>query len=275
MKKIILFILATVLLLPILLIYSSSDDNTVNLYDVSAKKKQTKVDKSFSIQFNAKNDFNAIELFIANTSAGKNTDFKLSLYKWDNNYQTSLSNAPIISREISTVLERNKWFTWNVEAVAGEYIVHIEEPDSGSLTVNITETTYDKVRLYESHLSRGGNIEMRIKYVSKNDGLGDISANNQFVFEDFDRLAAIDGLQRELPGYEEAGPVRENKYVGIFFHTWHDWDASRGSRNVTEILKEHPDIVNDWKSKHWGNAPVYHWNEPVYNYYKNTDRLGS
>ncbi len=95
---------------------------------------------------------------------------------------------------------------------------------------------------------------------------------NTILFTDYDRFVATDGLGRTLPGYAEAGEVRENKYVGVFFHTWHDWDATRGSRNVQQIMDKNPDAVKDFNSPDWGTCPIYHWNEPVYNYYKNTDR---
>ena len=43
-------------------------------------------------------------------------------------------------------------------------------------------------------------------------------------------------------------------------------------RNITEILKEHPEIVHDWDSEHWGTGGVFFWNEPIYGYYRTDDR---
>ena len=43
-------------------------------------------------------------------------------------------------------------------------------------------------------------------------------------------------------------------------------------RNVTEILKEHPDIIHDYNAKQWGGPnDSYFWNEPIYGYYKGKD----
>jgi hypothetical protein len=36
-----------------------------------------------------------------------------------------------------------------------------------------------------------------------------------------DTWVATDALGREQPGIDEAGPVREDKWVGIFYWTWH------------------------------------------------------
>ncbi len=35
-----------------------------------------------------------------------------------------------------------------------------------------------------------------------------------------DTWVATDALGRQLPGYEECGPVRENRTVGIFYFLW-------------------------------------------------------
>jgi hypothetical protein len=274
----ILLLSVIVLSVSILLISAQSGGNAANLYDESARLMSTFVNKPYSVQFNASAEFDSIELYILNAATGKPATLELSLYKWDTNYQTTLKSTPIISEEIEEGIKSRTWLKWDLNGKmpllpeAGEYVVHIEKSGEGTLTFNVANFSYSKVRLYESYAERGGSLQMRINYTKGGGGLEDISDNIVVFNEDFDRYAATDGLGRVLPGYKEAGPVREGKYVGIFFHTWHDWNASRGTRNITEILKEHPDIVNDYNSLYWGDSPVYHWNEPIYNYYKNTDR---
>ena len=64
------------------------------------------------------------------------------------------------------------------------------------------------------------------------------------------------------------------KYVG-FYWTWHYNFISNTPHNVTEIMKEHPEIKNDfnhdlWRKKYY--ATSYFWNEPIYGYYTSTDK---
>ena len=37
---------------------------------------------------------------------------------------------------------------------------------------------------------------------------------------DSDTWVATDSLGRELPGYEECGPIRKGKFVGLFYFLW-------------------------------------------------------
>jgi hypothetical protein len=97
----------------------------------------------------------------------------------------------------------------------------------------------------------------------------------------YDYLAATDALGRRLPSHEEAGDVRENKYVGLFYWTWHTQLSAFGAQksyNVSEILKEHPDAIHDFYHPAWpanaisAHGVYYYWGEPLYGYYLDTDR---
>ncbi len=90
-----------------------------------------------------------------------------------------------------------------------------------------------------------------------------------------DTWVAVDGLGRSLPTYEEVGERDEEKFVGLFYWIWHTNFASGfEADNVTEILSEYPEAVNDFSHPAWENTPdgkPYHWNEPLYGYYQNLD----
>ncbi len=86
-------------------------------------------------------------------------------------------------------------------------------------------------------------------------------------FSDPSTWACTDGLGRELSTFENTGPKRENKYVGIFYWTWHLINSHRGTANITNVLKEHPGIEHDFNSPYWGKYPTYFWDEPLYGYY--------
>lgn len=90
-----------------------------------------------------------------------------------------------------------------------------------------------------------------------------------------DTWVAVDGLGRTLPGYSEVGETNKEKFVGLFYWTWHyNFSSGFEADNVTEILKEYPEALYDINHPAWENTPngkPYHWNEPLYGYYQNLD----
>jgi hypothetical protein len=80
-----------------------------------------------------------------------------------------------------------------------------------------------------------------------------------------DTWVATDALGRELPGYEECGPLKENRYVGMFYFitNWLGPDSD-GPYNVGEILAENPD------DPQWG-PKAHYWGEPEIGYYQNEE----
>ncbi len=80
-----------------------------------------------------------------------------------------------------------------------------------------------------------------------------------------DTWVATDGLGRALPGASECGPLKKEKWVGIFYWTWH---TPRGGPNDnTKILAGAKDGEVQWP----GNAEAHHWGEPELGYYRITD----
>lgn len=81
-----------------------------------------------------------------------------------------------------------------------------------------------------------------------------------------DTWVAADALGRHLPARPECGPLRSDRFVGIFYWTWHTHNAARGPYDVTKILAENPD------NPQWGPvAAPHHWGEPELDYYISTD----
>lgn len=90
-----------------------------------------------------------------------------------------------------------------------------------------------------------------------------------------DTWVAVDGLGRSLPTYSEVGETDREKFVGLFYWTWHyNFASTNEADNVTEILKKYPEAVNDFSHPAWENTysgKPYHWNEPLFGYYQNLD----
>jgi hypothetical protein len=88
-----------------------------------------------------------------------------------------------------------------------------------------------------------------------------------------DSWAATDALGRKLRSYEEAGAKRADRYVAMFYWTWHIYDLPPGSKvnNTTEILRNFPEALKSFDHPAWSNPGRYYWEQPLFGYYKTTD----
>jgi hypothetical protein len=90
-----------------------------------------------------------------------------------------------------------------------------------------------------------------------------------------DRWVATDGLGRKLPDITETGAPRNNKFIAMFYWTWHtDGNATFSPvMNITEILKQFPEAAKNADHPAWkGITPgVFWWDEPLFGYYRTTD----
>lgn len=82
-----------------------------------------------------------------------------------------------------------------------------------------------------------------------------------------DTWVATDGAGRVVPGHEETGPPKDEKWVGIFYWTWHR-PHTGGPNDNTKIIGDVPPGTHiDWPQ----NDSPYHWGEPELGYYLMTD----
>jgi len=81
-----------------------------------------------------------------------------------------------------------------------------------------------------------------------------------------DTWVATDALGRELPAADSCGPPRQDKYIGIFYWTWHTLQGKQGPYDNSRIIAANPN------NPQWGplGAP-HHWGEPELGYYISTD----
>jgi len=90
-----------------------------------------------------------------------------------------------------------------------------------------------------------------------------------------DTWVATDALGRTLPGHEQVGNAKDDKYVAMFYWTWHtERHADGGVVNVNQIVSTYPEAINDYDHPAWeGRIPGgNHWNEPLFGYYRIQDK---
>ena len=104
-----------------------------------------------------------------------------------------------------------------------------------------------------------------------------VTISAQSVTAESDQWAFTDGIGRTARDHEVAGDRRENKFVGLFYWTWHENRHNDSKRvvNITKTVAEHPEAMNDYNSPYWGGSQkpdVFFWGEPIYGYYQTTDK---
>lgn len=93
---------------------------------------------------------------------------------------------------------------------------------------------------------------------------------NEYHFVDTTTWVATDGLGRTVDN-SYTDTRRDNKFVGLFFHTWHTSNTNTPAVNLTEYLKKYPEIQNDYKNPLWNGISQGYWNESVYGFYRSDD----
>ena len=86
-------------------------------------------------------------------------------------------------------------------------------------------------------------------------------------------LPATDAVGRRLPTHDEVGDVRPDRFVGLFYWTWHtNFAKGMDAFDVTKFLAEHPAAIDDYDDPAWGGRKETHfWGEPLFGYYRDTD----
>ncbi len=90
-----------------------------------------------------------------------------------------------------------------------------------------------------------------------------------------DQWAATDALGRRVREYRDASDKKQDKFVAIFYWTWHqgDDDTTYHIKNITEIVRKYPEAMKDYHHPAWGDKQpgFFFWEQPLLGYYKTTD----
>lgn len=86
-----------------------------------------------------------------------------------------------------------------------------------------------------------------------------------------DTWDAIDALGRALPTCEETGQPRKDRFVGLFYWTWHN-SPGGDAHNITKIVTENPDAVHNYEHPVWNGIHSGHWDEPIFGFYKSFNK---
>ena len=90
-----------------------------------------------------------------------------------------------------------------------------------------------------------------------------------------DTWTATDGLGRTLLTVLETGEKKQDKFVGLFYWTWHYSHAKdKPVRDASVYLAEAPEAVRDYDHPIWtgeSDGLPHYWGKPLFGYYSNLD----
>jgi hypothetical protein len=80
-----------------------------------------------------------------------------------------------------------------------------------------------------------------------------------------DSWVVTDALGRTLPSYDDVGPVKKERFVGMFYFMTHTNPGGKGPFDVTKIMKANPE------NPQWGDGSHF-WGEPETGYYLSNEK---
>ena len=88
-----------------------------------------------------------------------------------------------------------------------------------------------------------------------------------------DTWVATDAIGRTVATHEETGPVRKDRWIGLFYFLWHGAHVKGGPWDNSRILNIDPDAMQKGNSPLWGplQSP-HHWGESLFGHYVGDDK---
>ncbi|MCQ6562900.1 hypothetical protein NNL21_29935 [Paenibacillus mendelii] len=87
-----------------------------------------------------------------------------------------------------------------------------------------------------------------------------------------DTWVATDNLGRTVSTNATSGSPRKDKFVGMFYFLWMGYHSNDGPYDITKILAQDPDALQNANSPLWGPEGRFHyWGESLFGYYKPDD----
>lgn len=100
-----------------------------------------------------------------------------------------------------------------------------------------------------------------------------VSAQQETVNSDY--WSATDALGRKVREYNASEEKRKDKFVAIFYWTWHQGedDTTYTVKNISEIVRKYPEAMSSYEHPGWGKYKpgFFYWEQPLFGYYKTTD----
>ena len=217
-------------------------------------------------------------------------NIRISLYKYAQSVQETMQQAVISTKKFENFAD-NSWLTLNfTEQEPGDYLIVFSEP-SERVGIWLYPSDVSRSIFVDGGVETDGEAALKIRVAGEDDplfnqakadagGVAPPEPEDTPILSERDAMpdtwAATDGLGRVLPTNAETGDAKGDKYVGMFYWTWHVEHAKNYSPiNLQEICDRYPEAVTNHNHSVWSTIGAYYgcfWNQPIYGYYTTTDR---
>lgn len=260
-----------------------TDPVVVDMYDPNAAREALSVPagQSAGYRFCANAPFNMLEVSCPSWSNNIG-NLRFSLYRWNGGFEETVSGE-VLATELFADYKDNAKLPFAFDTMeAGEYLLLLHEATESVGVWNYFSNVSGGL-VYKNGQETNGEFMASISFCEETDGYFSecesvIQPPKQSSYVSkrdvrSDTWTATDGLGRTLPTREDTGSVREDKFVGLFYWTWHGEYASQYKPyNVTTILTKYPMAVSNPNHSAWGSYTTPHfWNEPLFGYYSTMD----
>ena len=266
-----------------------------DMYDANDEKEALQVPKgeTAGFRFTANAPFDSLTVCCPSWSDNIGT-MRFTLFAWDKNHDITVSGTPLATEEYIDYNDNADLDFSFDEQPAGEYLLLISDTEQSVGVWNFFSEVSGGM-VYKNGHEFPGEFQAVIHFTmtpevpfspcaSQVDLNTVVKTPDPVVYPDDHILNvrnadpstwdAVDGLGRVLPTNEETGDIREDRFVGLFYWTWHAViGSSNEANNNTEIMAEYPEAKNDVNHPVWGNiGQSNHWDEPLYGYYTTVDK---
>ncbi len=228
------------------------------------------------------------------TWGNKDSEVTVSAYHWNNNYDDTLKQNPVISERVwacdsGTKNDKTTWIKFNQALVAGEYLFTLENVKGHVGCCYALTNNTSKGFAYIDHAEMPWTLGLEL--FLENESVSNLFQTIQPVYNSTGSASApeesvsntpvnkytvkpdtwvfTDGLGRKSLTNEDVGNPKSNKNVAMFYWDWHQDNGLSTGYNIQKTI----DAGNT--SKLYESTPlasVAYWNEPLFGYYASSDK---
>ena len=266
---------------------------TVEMYDASKYDDKSAYQLTsgnyFAQHFKINTKFDMISAWCPSWSNNKG-NIRLSLYKYAQSVAESMKEA-VIATKLFTDYADNSWLELDFASQEpGDYVI-VWSDATEDVGIWLYPSDVSKSIFMDGGVVTDGEAAMKVRIIGTADPLFDRAKaeaggvtppepEDTPILSERDAMpdtwVATDALGRTLPTNAEAGDPKQDKYVGMFYWTWHVEHAKNYKPiNLQNICDEYPDAVTNHSHSVWSTIGDYYgcfWNEPVFGYYTTTDK---